>query len=203
MMTLNKLKKDALNSNIPIVKDNTLNVILDIIAKNNIRNILEIGTATAYSAINFALANKDIKVFTIEKNQNRFLDAKKNIDEFKLEKQIKVVCADANQYLSTTTFFDDYISFLEEDKFDLLFIDAAKGQYINFLKLGLKHLKKDGIIIADNVLFKGYVLGEYNEKKHRTIVNNLRKFIDIMQDKTKFETEILDIDDGLLFSHKK
>ena len=203
MMTLNKLKQDALNSNIPIIKDNTLNVILDIITKNNTRNILEIGTATAYSAINFALVNKDIKVFTIEKDQNRFLLAEKNIKDFKLEKQIKVVCADANKYLSTTAFFDDYTGLIEDNKFDLLFIDAAKGQYINFLELGLKHLKKDGIIIADNVLFKGYVLGDYNEKKHRTIVNNLRKFIDIMQDKTKFETEILDIDDGLLISHKK
>lgn len=203
MMTLNKLKEDSIKNNIPIVKNQTLVKILDVIEKENIKNILEIGAATGYSAINFALLNKDIKVYTIEKDEIRFLEAIKNIKAFNLENQIKIVNLDANNLLDSDTFIEDYLTFLGESKFDMLFIDAAKGQYLNFLKKGLKFLKINGFIIADNVLFKGYVLGDYKEKKHRTIVNNLREFIVTLNNNTKFETEIFNIDDGLLISKIK
>lgn len=203
MMILNELKKEAIINNIPIVKDNTLEKITDIIKENNLKNILEIGTAIGYSAINFALLDKDIKVFSIEKDENRFFEAKENIKKFKLDDQIKVINADANDFLEQNEFVNEYKNFIKKDKFDVLFIDAAKGQYLNFLNKSIKYFKVDSFIIADNILFKGYVLGEYKEKKHRTIVNNLREFISVLEDEEYFDTKIFEVDDGLLISRIK
>ena len=202
MMTLNNLKEEALKDNIPIIRDATLEKISEIVLQNNIVNILEIGTAIGYSTVNLALLNKNIKIYSIEKDRQRFLKAKENICKFNLINQIKVVHADANNHMSKF-FFKKYRDFIQQDQFDMIFIDAAKGQYINFLKKGIKFLKLDGYIIADNVLFKGYVLGEYNKRKYRTIVNNLRKFIDVLKDEEKFETDIFEIDDGLLVARLK
>lgn len=203
MMTLNELKEDSIKNNIPIVKDQVLAKILDVIEKENIKSILEIGSATGYSAINFASLNKNIKIYTIEKDEKRFLEAKKNIKKFNLEKQIKIINSDANEYLNNKSFTKDCLSFIGEENFDMVFIDAAKGQYVNFLEKIFKFLKTNSFIIADNVLFKGYVLGEYQGKKHRTIVKNLRKFISILEKDINFETEIFNIDDGLLISKVK
>lgn len=202
-MILNDLEKEARDRYIPIVKKNTLNKILETIKENNILNILEIGSAIGYSSIAFALSNKNIKVVTIEKDEERFKEAKENIDKFNLNNQIKIINGDANLVLKSDKFKNICKEYIDKEYFDMIFIDAAKGQYINFLNNSLKYVKEDSYIIADNVLFKGYVLGEYKEKKHRTIVNNLREFINILKDENKFETEIFNIDDGLLISKIK
>lgn len=201
-MILNDLKKEAEESNIPIVKVETLNKILKIIKENNIINILEIGSAIGYSSIAFALINKNIKIITIEKDKERYNKAKENINKFNLNNQIKIINADANKILETEEFKNKYRNYIKSEYFDMVFLDAAKGQYINFLNKTIDYIKNEGYIIADNVLFKGYVLGEYKLKKHRTIVNNLREFINILQNKENFKTDLYKIDDGLLISKK-
>lgn len=201
-MILSKIKEEAILNYVPIVKDKTLEKIIELIKEKKIKNILEIGTAVGYSAASFASIDKDIKVFTIEKDEKRYLEAKKNIEELDLIDQVKIFLGDANEILGNNILKE----YMEKDNiefFDMIFIDAAKGQYINFLNKSLKYLRKNSYIIADNVLFKGYVLGNYEGKKHRTIVNNLRSFLEIMQNEEKFETEIVDIDDGFLISKIK
>ena len=84
-----------------------------------------------------------------------------------------------------------------EQKYDVIFIDAAKGKYPIFLKEAIRLIKTDGIIFADNVLYKGYVLGEYNKHKQRTAVNHLREFMKMATEDENLETEIIDVGDGL------
>ena len=203
MTTLNNIKEEAIKNNIPIIKDDALKKISSYIDENDIKYILEIGSAVGYSAISFALINEDIKVFTIEKDEERYNIALDNINKMKLEHRIKIQLGDANNIIKSSEFKEEYNEFLNDNKFDMLFLDAAKGQYLNFFKNGIVNLKSFGYIIADNVLFKGYVLGEYKEKKHRTIVNNLREFLEEIRNPKKFDTTIFEIDDGLSVTKMK
>lgn len=203
MTTLNNIKEEAIKNNIPIIKDDALKKISSYIDENDIKYILEIGSAVGYSAISFALINEDIKVFTIEKDEERYNIALDNIKKMKLEHRIKIQLGDANNIIKSSEFKEEYNEFLNDNKFDMLFLDAAKGQYLNFFKNGIVNLKSFGYIIADNVLFKGYVLGEYKEKKHRTIVNNLREFLEEIRNPKKFDTTIFEIDDGLSVTKMK
>ena len=88
----------------------------------------------------------------------------------------------------------------EDNKYDIVFIDAAKGQYLKFLENGIRLAKDNGIIIADNVLFKGRVMSDYNEHKHRTAVNRLRDYISIINSDERLDSIILDIGDGIAVS---
>ncbi len=200
---LSDLKEESIKNGIPIIKDDVENKIIEVIRENNIKNILEIGSATGYSSIVFANINDDIRVVTIEKDKKRYLEAKANISNFNLDNRIKIYNNDANELLIEEDFIKEYKEFLETNKFDMLFIDGAKGQYLDFIIKGEKHIKKGGYIIADNVLFRGYVLGEYKEKKYRTAVNRLKRFLLVVTDQEKYETEIYYLDDGLSISKIK
>lgn len=203
MMILNNIKEEAIKNNIPIIKDEALEKVRKYIDQNNLKYILEIGSAVGYSAISFALINEDIKVFTIEKDEDRYNIALDNIEKMNLGNRIKIQLGDANDIIKSSKFKEEYNEFLNDNKFDMLFLDAAKGQYLNFFKNGIENLRSFGYIIADNVLFKGYVLGEYKEKKHRTIVNNLREFLEEIRNPKKYDTAIFDIDDGLSVTKMK
>ena len=89
------------------------------------------------------------------------------------------------------------------EKYDIIFIDAAKGKYPFFLNEALRLSKKGTIIIADNILYKGYVMSDYNKHKQRTAVRNLREYIKEITENNEFETEILEVGDGLAISRKK
>ena len=89
------------------------------------------------------------------------------------------------------------------DKYDVIFIDAAKGKYPFFLKEALRMLADNGIILADNVLYKGYVMSDYNKHKQRTAVRNLREFLKELDDNEELEVEVLEVGDGLAIARKK
>ena len=89
---------------------------------------------------------------------------------------------------------------LSTEKYDVVFIDAAKGKYPFFLKEALRMLKPNGIIFADNILYKGYVMSDYNKHKQRTAVRNLREYIKEISENPNLETEILEVGDGLAIS---
>ena len=149
---LKEIKEYAKENNVPILQDISLDLILLVLKLKKPDSILEIGTAIGYSAINFSryLKDSNSKILTIEKNENMYNKAIENITKMNLSNTIKVINADATQYLET---IDE-----KENKFDVIFIDAAKGQYLVFLENALRLVKKGGIIIADNVYFKGRVL---------------------------------------------
>ena len=186
------IKKEALDNKVPILQDKSLELIRLILRISNPKRILEIGTAVGYSAINFVdELNGNVFVKTIEKNEKMYNTAISNISKIGFSDKIDVVFADAIEYLPNLN---------EDNMYDIVFIDAAKGQYLKFLENAMRLVKNGGVIIADNILFKGRVLSDYNEHKHRTAVNRLRDYISIIQKDERLKSTILDIGDGVAVS---
>jgi len=184
---LDKIKEKALENHIPIIMDDTLEYIYELYKNKSISSILEIGTAVGYSAICFTeILKEDGFIDTIERDEERVADAKENIKLAEVEDKINIISGDAVEILPTIN-----------KKYDMVFIDAAKGKYPFFLKEALRMLNDDGIILADNILYKGYVMSDYNKHKQRTAVRNLREYIKEVTENENLETEILEIGDGL------
>lgn len=186
---LEEIKKQALEEHIPIIMDDTLAVITEKIQKEkkNLDTILEIGTAVGYSAICFTkLLAPNGRIDTIERDEERITKAKENIRSVGVENQIRIYEGDAVEILPTL-----------EQKYDMVFIDAAKGKYPLFFQEACRMLKKDGVIFADNVLYKGYVRSDYNKHKQRTAVRNLREFLAEIENKEIYQSEVLEVGDGL------
>ncbi len=184
---LKKIKEKALEEHIPIIMDDTLEVIEKYLKDNKPKKMLEIGTAVGYSAICFTefLSEEGI-IDTIEREHARVIEAKENIKKAEVEGKINIYEGDAVEILPTL-----------EGKYDAIFIDAAKGKYPFFLKEALRMLSDDGIIFADNILYKGYVLSDYNKHKQRTAVRNLREYIKETTEDERLDTKILEVGDGL------
>ena len=175
MGSLTSLEKYAKEKKVPIIQKEGLNFLLKIIKENNIKTILEIGTAIGYSAINMAKIDSNISVTTIERNNEMYLQAKQNIKDFKLEDRINLIYGDA--------LFTEI-----EGEYDLIFIDAAKAQYIKFFEKYKKNLNKKGIIITDNLNFHGLAKNPEEIKSFintylnsRDIVVNSREGLQIAQ----------------------
>ena len=187
-----KIKEKAIVNHVPILQDKSLEFISFVLKLKNPKEILEIGTAVGYSAISFVQAvDGKVNVKTIERNERRYNEAINNIKEAGLQGEIDVVLTDETEYLPNLH---------EDNKYDVVFIDAAKGQYLKFLENGIRLAKDGGIIIADNVLFKGRVMSNYNEHKHRTAVNRLRDYISLINSDERLESIVLDIGDGIAVS---
>ena len=185
-----KIKKKALEEKIPIIMDDTLEVIEKYLEKDKPKRILEIGTAVGYSAICFTefLAENGV-IDTIERDEKRAREARENIKKAEVEEKINIYEGDAIEILPKLN-----------EKYDVIFIDAAKGKYTFFLNEALRMVNKNGIIFADNILYKGYVLSDYNKHKQRTAVRNLREYIKETSENPNLETEILEVGDGLAVS---
>ena len=190
---LEKIKQKALNEHIPIIMDDTLEVIAKILTEKRPKRILEIGAAVGYSAMCFSkYLAEDGLIDTIERDEERIEEAKQNFKKVEVENKINLYEGDAVEILPTLN-----------EKYDVVFIDAAKGKYPFFLKEALRMLKQDGIIFADNILYKGYVMSDYNKHKQRTAVRNLREYIKEVSENPNLETEILEVGDGLAISRIK
>ena len=189
---LMKIKEKALEEHIPIIMDDTLEVIAKILTETKPKNILEIGAAVGYSAMCFSEYLQDGgRIDTIERDEERIAQAKENFVKVGVEDKIKLYEGDAVEILPTL-----------DGKYDVVFIDAAKGKYPFFLEQALRMLNDKGVIIADNVLYKGYVMSDYNKHKQRTAVRNLREYIARVNEDANLDTEILEVGDGLAISHK-
>lgn len=185
-----EIKRKALEDHIPIIMDDTLEVIKEIFKKENPQRILEIGTAVGYSAICFVQAASETTIVdTIELDEERARQAKENIKVMNMQDNINVITGNAVDILPTLT-----------EKYDIIFIDAAKGKYLFFLKEAIRLIKDTGIILADNILYKGYVMSDYNKHKQRTAVRNLREYIKEATENPKLNTKILEVGDGLAIS---
>ena len=192
MKTIEQIKEKALKDHIPIIMDDTLEVVGKILENKKPDRILEIGTAVGYSAIRFSkYLNENGYIDTIERDEERISEAKQNIKDLNLEEKIHLYEGDALEVLPTLT-----------GPYDVVFIDAAKGKYPIFLSEALRMLASHGIIVADNVLYKGYVMSDYNKHKQRTAVRGLREFLKELTENENLTTEILEVGDGLAISKK-
>ena len=190
---LEKIKQKSLEEHIPIIMDDTLEVVDKILTEVKPKRILEIGTAVGYSAMCFSeYLEPDGKIDTIERDEERIAEAKINIEKVGLADKINIYEGDAVEILPTLN-----------EKYDVVFIDAAKGKYPFFLKEALRMINPNGVILADNILYKGYVMSDYNKHKQRTAVRNLREYIKEVTENPDIETEILEVGDGLAVSRIK
>ena len=189
---LEKIKQKALEDHIPIIMDDTLEVVERELTKSKPKRLLEIGTAVGYSAICFTeFLAENGEIDTIEREHDRVVQARENIKKAEVEDKINIIEGDAVEVLPTL-----------DNKYDAIFIDASKGKYPFFLKETMRMLADNGIILADNVLYKGYVMSDYNKHKQRTAVRNLREFLAELQQNDELETEILEVGDGLAIARK-
>ena len=192
-MNLEEIKEKALNEHIPIIMDDTLEVIENIMKEIRPTAILEIGTAVGYSAICFSkFLEKGGFIDTIERDEERIKEAKENIKIVEEGKTINILEGDAVEILPTIN-----------KKYDMVFIDAAKGKYPFFLEQALRLIKDDGIIFADNILYKGYVMSDYNKHKQRTAVTHLREYIKLTTEDPRLDTKVLKVGDGLAITRRK
>ena len=193
MDVIYNIKQKALEDHIPIIMDDTLEVVDKILTEIKPTRILEIGTAVVYSAICFSkYLQINGKIDTIERDAERIVEARNNIKIADVEDKINLYEGDAVEILPTLN-----------EKYDVVFIDAAKGKYPFFLKEALRMIKPNGIILADNILYKGYVMSDYNKHKQRTAVRNLREYVKEVTENPNIETEILEVGDGLAISRIK
>ena len=188
----NKLKENALKRHIPIIMDDTLEKIKEVLKEENPNRILEIGTAVGYSALCFARYSENAIIDTIEIDEERYNEAIQNLEKIGFKDKINLILGNAVDIIPTL-----------KNKYDIIFIDAAKSKYSIFLEEALKLINNNGLILADNVLYKGYVMSDYNKHKQRTAVRHLREYIKEITENEKMETEILDIGDGLAITRVK
>ena len=186
------IKNYAMQNEVPIMQDEGSDFICDYIKSHGVKSVLEIGTAIGYSAIRFAGLASDIRVTTIELDDERYKAAVKNVSEKGLSDRITLIHGDA-------------LTAEIEGSFDLIFIDAAKAQYTKFFEKYKKNLNENGVIISDNLSFHGMVedlslTHNYSTKK---LVKKIRKYIDFLKANEEFETEFFKKGDGISVSRKK
>ena len=203
----NSLIKDmyryAKDNNVPIISDEGLVYLLQLIRLTNAKKILEVGTAIGYSAIQMAMIDANIHIDTIERDMEAYNIAIFNINKAKLNKNIHVILKDGltvtkNDLMGTKTY-----------EYDLIFIDAAKAQYKNFFNLFTPFLKKGGIVVCDNLLFHGLVGLSLEEKEEKVTTKNLKglvrkieEFNDWLSKQKGYKTDFLRIGDGMSVSTK-
>ena len=189
MGSITNLEIYAKENNVPIIQKEGLNFLIKYIKQNNVKTILEIGTAIGYSSINMALVSDDIQITTIERNEKMYKQAIKNIKDFNLENRINVIYGDA---LDTVV----------QDKYDLIFIDAAKAQYIKFFEKYKQNLQMNGTIITDNLNFHGLALHpeEIHSKNLKALVRKINNYKDFLINNKEFQTVFYEIGDGIAVS---
>ena len=187
---LEKIKQKALEEKIPIIMDDTLEVIDEILSKDKPEKILEIGTAVGYSARCFA-AVCDADITTVEVKEETAGIARANIDRFGFSERIEVLCGDGEEIVNNL-----------DMQYDFVFIDAAKSHYRRFWDAALKHCSKGAVIVSDNVLFKARVVSDkYDETgKYKTNIRRMREFVKYITNVDYADTALLPVGDGVTIS---
>lgn len=189
---MKELEEYAKINNIPIMQKDGILYLINYIKENNIKNILEIGSAIGYSSIMMANINSDIRITTIERDKDRYDLAVFNIKKYNLDKQINIIYGDA---------VDTDITGM----YDLIFIDAAKGKNIFFFEKYKNNLVKEGTIITDNLSFHGLVEDSdlVKTKNQRGIVNKIKDFISFLDNNEEFATEYIPVGDKIAISKRR
>ena len=179
---IRKIKEYAKKENIPIMVDDGIDFLTTFILKKHVSSVLEIGTAIGYSAIMMAMVDPNIRVTTIERDEKRYLEALKNVKEFELEDRITLI-------------YNDALNVRLEEKFDLIFIDAAKAQSIKFFEQFEHNLKFHGLVAKKEE--------EIKSRNLRGLVRKIKNYISFLEENKKYDTEFFDVGDGISVSIKK
>ena len=188
---LSLIEEYAKENYVPIMLKDGIEYLCNYIKENNIKNILEVGSAIGYSAIKMALVSEDITITTIEKDEDRYNMAVDNICKFNLNKRINIILGDAKEVELT-------------DKYDLIFIDASKGNNIYFFEKFTDNLAQNGVIITDNLSFHGRVedASLITSKNQLGIVKKIKIFIEYLDNNKEFTTTYVNVGDKIAISKK-
>lgn len=192
---IEEIKSYAKEHYVPIVRNNTIEKIVAIIKEKQYKNILEIGTAIGYSGI-LMLNCKETKLTTIEKDEVRAKEAINNFEKAGLLNRTTLLIGDAYEILLKLN--------QSNQKYDFIFLDGPKGQYIRYFPFLKNLLENGGTLFADNILLGGLLTDEKRvTHKNRAMVNNMKSFVNAVQEDKDFQTEIYKIDDGFTISELK
>lgn len=190
---LHIMKDYAMKNKVPIIQQEAEDILTDLVRKNNPQTILEIGTAIGYSTLVMAAQLPAAsRILTIELSEERAELARKFIRQAGVEEQITLLCGDAGKIIPQLM-----------ERFDMVFIDAAKGQYPDYLAKLMDKLTAGACIVADNVLFRGMVMNENDAapRRFRTIVKRLRSYLHTVSADPRFSTTLYQTEDGLAVSY--
>ncbi|MCR3759261.1 O-methyltransferase [Clostridium felsineum] len=189
---LKELEEYAKENHVPIVHKEMAKFLEFMMQMKRPKRILELGTAIGYSATLMAL-NSNANITTVDRSEEMIQIAKENIKKFGLENRIEVLngeCIDVIRSLN--------------EQYDIIFIDAGKGHYEDFFNESLRILKDDGIIIADNVLFRGMVATDELLKRRKiTIVKRMRKYLDMVSNREDLTTTVIPMSDGIAITTRR
>ena len=191
---LDQIEREALESYVPIIRKDMQSFLKLLLTVQIPMRILEVGTAVGFSAILMAeYAPEGCKIVTIENYDKRIPIAKQNFERAGKSDQITLLEGDATEVLKTL-----------EEPFDMIFMDAAKGQYINFMSDVLRLLKKDGVLVSDNVLQDGDIIESHFivERRNRTIYKRMREYLYELTHRDDLVTSVLPVGDGITVSVK-
>ena len=189
---LDTIEREALDSYVPIIRKEMQSFLKLLLAMQKPKRILEVGTAVGFSAILMAEYNPyPCEIVTIENYEKRIPIARENFVRAGKDKQITLIEGDATEVLKTL-----------EEPFDMIFMDAAKGQYINFMPDILRLLKKDGVLVSDNVLQDGDIIESHFvvTRRNRTIHKRMREYLYELTHREDLVTAVLPIGDGITVS---
>ena len=191
-----KLKEYAKKNDVPIIRDETRDFLRLVLNICKPKKILEIGTAVAYSTLIMHRTCKDSYIVTVEDYAKRIIDSKKNIAKYFDKSKIELIEKDAGEYLKEAA---------GKKSFDFIFLDAAKGQYINWIIDIKKLMPKGAILISDNIFKDGEILESkfLIKKRDRTIHKRMREFLHYITNDSELDTYIFNIGDGISVSIKK
>ncbi len=195
---IQELEKRAKEEEVPIIRRGTRDVLRYLIRVKRPLRVLEVGTAIGYSALFMKeLLPKDGNLTTIEKVQGRIMTAKENFSAYDQEGKITLLEGDASEVLKQLV--------TEKKSFDFIFMDAAKGQYLNFLQDVMKLLAIGGVLISDNIFHEGDVLESRYAvtRRDRTIHGRMREYLEALTTNPELETICLDVGDGMTISTKR
>lgn len=189
---IKQLKDEAHRDQIPIMQDEGIHFLTQLLKINHAKKVLEIGTAIGYSSIIMALFGH-VKVVSVERNVELYNRARNHIEEIGVSDKIELVLADANDVD------------IEAKDFDVIFIDAAKSSYIHFFEKFKNNLKPGGIIISDNLLFRGFVAHpeDIESRNRKQLVRKIDKYNQFIINHPEFDSYIYHIGDGISISIKK
>ncbi|MFO7888568.1 MAG: O-methyltransferase [Eubacteriales bacterium] len=188
-------RKKCEKRKLPIIHEEVANFIKVILHLHKPLKILELGTAVGFSSFFMAKIIDDdrLVIKTVERRNTFIQEASDNLNQYKYKGEIEILPGDALEVLKNL-----------EEKFDLVFIDAAKSKYLDFLPYCFKLLKKDGIIISDNVLYKGMIANEdLVKRRQKTIVRKMRKYLKTINNHKSLESSVLPLGDGVAITIKR
>jgi predicted O-methyltransferase YrrM len=190
-----EMESYAKQHNVPIMELDGMEAMLQILKIQKPKKILEIGTAIGYSALRMAFVLPKTRIITIERDEERFKLAEEFIQRSGVDGRISLIKGDALELEADIHLHAPY---------DAIFIDAAKGQYKKFFEIYSKYLQEDGIILTDNVLFKGLVCEkEIESKRTRNLVKKIDEFNHWLMNHPQYSTIILPVGDGVAISLKR